>query len=106
MPPSEKDRRKFERVEVDTQAVVEFEGQDVWLKLNLRDISDGGAFIETSQPLREGESLKVEVEIPSEAISELKKADPTLKGSGKIIRTESGGIAVSFSRPPDADEKD
>ena len=106
MSPSEKDRRKFERVEVDTQAVVEFEGQDVWLKLNLRDISSGGAFIQTSQPMREGEGLKVEVEIPSEAISELKKADPTLKSRGKIVRTESGGIAVRFSRSPDAEEKE
>jgi len=73
------------------------------LDLLTSDISSGGAFFHTSQPLVEGTDVKLHLILP---ISRLWKSldegegeyqHAYIKISGKVLRTESRGMAIVFN---------
>jgi len=73
------------------------------LDLLTSDISSGGAFFHTTEPLAEGTDVKIDLILP---ISKLCKSLEQGKGeyqhayikvSGKVLRTESKGMAIVFN---------
>ncbi len=56
----------------------------------IQDLSNGGVFIETREPLEVGQSLSLTFSIP--------KTQSNFKITGKIVRTEAHGIAVKFDK--------
>jgi hypothetical protein len=73
------------------------------LDLLTSDISSGGAFFHTTEPLAEGTDVKIDLILP---ISKLCKSleegereykNAYIKVSGKVLRTESRGMAIVFN---------
>jgi len=96
MGHSAEERRKFERFEINAPALVEVEGKEKQLQLYTRDISAGGAFFHAAVPLDIGIKLKVEIVIPNETIENLTGTQFQLRVYGTVVRSEDGGMAISF----------
>ncbi|MFC1867044.1 PilZ domain-containing protein [Thermodesulfobacteriota bacterium] len=77
--------------------------EDEAFDLLTTDISSGGAFFHTSQPLPEGTDVKIDLVLPiSKLMKSLEKAkgDSThtyIKISGTVLRAESKGMAICFN---------
>ncbi len=56
----------------------------------IQDLSNGGVFIETREPLQVGQNLSLTFSIPN--------TQSNFKISGKIVRAEENGIAVQFDK--------
>ena len=91
------DRRKFERFQISAPAMMEIEEQESAVAIETRDISAGGAFFLSAEPLTAGEKVKIEIVIPNETITNLAGTQFQLKVEGTVIRCESNGIAVKFN---------
>jgi len=67
------------------------------------DISSGGVFFHTTQPLAEGTDVKIDLVLPINKLCkglEEGKGDyqhAYIKISGKVLRTESRGMAIVFN---------
>jgi c-di-GMP-binding flagellar brake protein YcgR len=69
-PPVEVQRRAFYRIDLELQARYSPASQPgKWRKATVRDISEGGACLTDTQPLKEGERLLVEVSLEKETVS-------------------------------------
>ncbi|MCP4717461.1 MAG: PilZ domain-containing protein [Deltaproteobacteria bacterium] len=90
-------KRKHERFDLALPAKVEIDGRHEGIVFNTRDISAGGAFITTSEPMKEGSRLKLEIIITNETLRKLTGTQPRLTLRGTVVRAESEGVAVSFS---------
>ena len=62
------ERRKYKRKEVDLDAAFELEGGER-VDGHVKDMSLGGAFVETSQPAPFGSKIKLFVEVDGRALS-------------------------------------
>ena len=60
------------------------------------DISSGGAFFKTSEPLRVGTPLKMELELPVCQLKNQRKNGALIKVSGAVVRVTEQGMAVIF----------
>ena len=54
----------------------------------IQDLSKGGLFIETREPLSLGEPIALTFSMP--------KTQAHFKMSGKVVRSEQGGVAIQF----------
>ena len=98
-----KERRKLERFQLHVPTTIELSdasGHHETLQLQTKDISADGAFIVSQQPITEGSRLKLEMILPVEKLRDLIGANKKveLKLEGKVIRSDSSGIAVVFNR--------
>jgi len=97
-----KNKRRLERFDLEIPAKVKVtvsaEVEEV-CDLLTNDISSGGAFFHTDEPLPEGTTVEIDLILP------LSKLIKTLEGSsqytrikvnGQVLRSESKGMAVSF----------
>jgi hypothetical protein len=97
-----KDKRKFERFEINVPARIEIPGQDgctIKVDLETHDLSAGGTFIELGKPLPEGCAVKIDIVLSFE---ELKTdADPSgsliLSTTGQVVRSGADGVAIRFN---------
>ncbi len=90
-------RRKFERFEINAPATLEVNGQDNrTLQLHTKDISAGGAYFQSAEPLDQGVKVTAEIIIPNETITNLTGTEFQLKVHGTVVRTDDGGMAVRF----------
>ena len=100
----EKEKRKLERFDLGIPAKIEVlpwdqkREEDV-LDLMTSDISSGGAFFHTSQPLPEGTEVKIDLVLPLDRLKELKEdCDQVyIRITGTVLRSESEGMAVYFN---------
>lgn len=95
------ERRKLERFELSAPARVMIQsetGLKEELALTTKDVSSGGAFLFSSQPLTEGASVKMELLISLDMLRRLagEKRAARIKVKGKVIRVDAEGIAVRF----------
>ena len=67
------------------------------LAMQTRDISSSGVYLLTETSLPVGTKVKVDMIL---SLDELKKlgGKALIKTSGEVLRTESGGMAISFDR--------
>ena len=67
------------------------------MDLLTRDISSGGAFIKSGQPVQVGTEITVNLVLPLDKFKALENADNVqINVSGRVIRAESGGFGVCF----------
>jgi c-di-GMP-binding flagellar brake protein YcgR len=97
-----KDRRRLERFTLRAAAKIEKEqetGRRRTYRLVTRDISSGGAFVVTSEPLAEGETVSMEMLLPLESLSRIAgtSARVFLSVKGKVVRTDERGMAITFN---------
>ncbi len=67
-----------------------------FINLLTSDVCSGGAYFHTEQPLPEGTSVKVDLVLSIEELKKLEGKHALIKVTGKVIRTESAGMAISF----------
>jgi len=96
------ERRKLERFELHAPAriLVELgEGKREELDLTTKDVSSGGAFIYSDQPLPEGATVKIELLISLTMLQKLagEKGRAKVKVKGKVIRVDEDGAAIRFN---------
>ena len=98
-----KERRRLGRFRLEIPAKVEVlsselerEGRD----LKTSNISSGGAFFHTKEPLPEGTEVKIDLILPLDKLKQLKNdhKQAYIKVSGKVLRSESKGMAISFDQ--------
>jgi c-di-GMP-binding flagellar brake protein YcgR len=94
------ERRRLERFELSTPARVQLESGKGKAEYNLttRDVSSGGAFLYSPQPLPEGAKVKMEFLISLETLQKLAGENGTaqVRVKGKVIRSDSNGVAIRF----------
>ena len=98
-----KERRKLGRFRLEIPAKIETIGSE-WGKgrcdLRTSNISSGGAFFHTEQPLPEGSPVKIDLILPLEKLERLKNdhKQAYIKVTGKVLRAEPKGMAISFDQ--------
>ena len=94
-----RERRKYERFELRLPARIEAftsNGSQV-LNLTTSVISATGGFFRTKESISEGTNVRVRLTIVSERLTELTDTKGLIEVEGKVIRTSSTGIAISFN---------
>jgi len=95
------ERRRLERFELNAPArvIVQTEGgTKEELDLMTKDVSSGGAFLFSAQPLAEGVNVKMELLISLDMLQKLagEKKAAKIKVKGMVIRVDAEGIAIRF----------
>jgi hypothetical protein len=98
-----KERRKLGRFRLDIPAKIEVINSALERKkhdLKTSNISSGGAFFHTKQPLPEGTPVKIDLILPLERLKQLKNdhKQAYIKVTGKVLRSETKGMAISFDQ--------
>ena len=92
------ERRKYERFDLRLPGKIEVVTSDKQEVLDLltSDVSAGGAFFRTAEPIPKGAGVKVRLVIASERIKELTGAQGLIKVDGTVVRRNATGMAISF----------
>jgi hypothetical protein len=92
------ERRAFERFDLSLPATVEAVTDQGTRLLNLqtRDVCAGGAYIHTDSPLAEGTEVSIDLVLDIEALKKMTGKHAFVKVSGRVIRSEPGGMAIGF----------
>jgi hypothetical protein len=98
-----RERRRLGRFRLEIPATIEVlnsELERVTCGLKTSNISSGGAFFHTKEPLPEGTPVKIDLILPLEKLKKLKNdhKQAYIKVSGKVLRSESKGMAISFDQ--------
>jgi hypothetical protein len=93
------ERRKMERFSLQLLARVSVRGEGEGqhdIELLTKNISAGGAFIQTPGSLPIGTRLNIEVLLPIGEIKKVKGEMALIKVTGSVIRIDEKGMAISF----------
>lgn len=66
------------------------------MEMRTDNISSGGAFFHTRQTVPEGTQVELDLILDTDRLKEILGAQSYIKVSGKVIRVEPQGMAVSF----------
>ncbi len=112
----QRERRKLGRFRLEIPARIETIHPEVEKEthdLLTANISSGGAFFHTKEPLPEGTPVKIEIILPFEKLKELKNdhKQAHIKVTGRVLRLEPKGMAIEFDqnyviRPWDEGQKE
>ena len=99
------EKRKLERFKLEmparikrVQSTAEPDARMTEMNGLTRDVSSGGAFIRSEEPLPKGSEIIIQLTLPLDKFKSLKTIkDVQIKVTGKIIRIESSGFGVSFN---------
>ncbi len=96
-----KERRRLVRFDLEIPATIELLTPDQEreiLNLLTSNICSGGAYFHTTTPPPEGSRVKVDLDLPLDRLERLKEGykQAYIKVTGKVLRSESEGIAVCF----------
>jgi len=96
-----KERRRLERFDLEVSGAIELlaPGQErEILNLLTSNICSGGAYFHTTQPLPEGTQIKIDLVLPLDKLKRLKEdcKQAYIKVTGKVLRSESEGMAICF----------
>ncbi|UCF56077.1 MAG: PilZ domain-containing protein [Deltaproteobacteria bacterium] len=97
-----RERRRIGRFRLEVPTKIEVISSDLDKKthdLLTSNISSGGAFFHTTQPLPEGTPVKIDIILPLDKLKELKDdhKQAYVKVTGRVLRSESTGMAISFN---------
>lgn len=93
--------RRTERYDLAIPATIELpsdHNEDAVISWNLTtsNVSAGGAYFETEQPLPVGAKVKMEMELSIEKLMELYGKKAQIRLQGEVVRTETRGMAICF----------
>lgn len=95
------DERKEERFTLELTATISMHGvenDDASIELQTSDVSAGGAFFNTVQPLPIGTEVKIDMIIPLDKLKKLKGKRAKIEVAGAVIRSDEKGMAISFGK--------
>ena len=94
------EKRKVERFDLELEAFVSLPGEtdpsDMG-KLVTRDVSMNGVYLVTDAPLPVGSKVNVDMILTLGGRKKQKTQQAWIKASGKVLRTDNQGMAVSFN---------
>ena len=93
------EKRKVERFDLELEAFVSLPGEsDPTDKGNMvtRDVSMSGVYLVTDAPLPVGSKVNVDMILTLGGRKKHHAQQAWIKASGKVLRTDSQGMAVSF----------
>ena len=92
------EKRKYERFVLCLPAKIEVvtSGNQEALDLVTSDVSAGGAFFHTAEPIPDGAEVNVRLVVGSERIKEITGAQGLLKVAGTVVRSSPIGMAICF----------
>jgi len=96
-----KERREFERFDLELPARVEVEAtgqKEEPSSLKTSNISAGGAFFHTARPLSEGTRLLLNLILVVEKLKKLTGSQCQINVNGTVVRSEERGMAIRFQR--------
>ena len=93
------ERRKFERfalaLHASVETVVSGRKRDSFDFLT-SDVSGGGAFFKSEEPIPAGTRVRHEIIVSSDSLKDLTGAQGYLRVEGTVVRSDSKGMAVRF----------
>ena len=92
------ERREYERFQLALPARLEIATsvKKEIFDAQTRDISAGGAFLNTTEAIPEGTRFRIELTISSEKIKELTGAQSCIEAEGVVVRSTPEGVAICF----------
>ena len=95
------EKRKLERFALQAPTIVEAQrqsGSNVVLNLVTRDISSAGAFVPTTDPLEEGEFVRMEMFLSLETLRSILGTNSRVivHVKGRVVRSDDLGMAIAF----------
>ena len=92
------ERRKYERFDLRLPGKIEMVtlGKPEVFGAVTRDVSAGGAFFHTAEPVPEGVRVKLIMILSSEKLKELTSAECLIKIGGTVVRSGPKGMAIGF----------
>ena len=95
------DKRRLERFDLELPATIELLTSDQeksLVNLLTTNISSGGAYFHTPQPLPKGTQVKIDLVLPLDKLRKLKDEHKQvyIKVTGTVLRSESEGMAIFF----------
>ena len=92
------ERRQLERFDMELPAEIIKNGGDETeiIQLLTRDVSSGGAFLQTDAPLPVGTKVKMSLVLPLEQLRNIKSNKASIRVSGAVIRNTENGMAICF----------
>ncbi len=92
------ERRAYERFALMLPARMEMviSGKRQVFDFKTKNVSAGGAFLNTSEQIPEGTRFQLRLIIPSEKIKELTGAQSCIEVEGAVVRSTPDGVAICF----------
>jgi len=95
------EKRRLERFDLVLPATIEFINEhhnERMINLVTTNVCSGGAYFYTNQPLPKGTQVKIDLVLPLDKLRKLQKEhkQALIKVTGKVLRTESEGMAICF----------
>lgn len=95
-----KSKRRVERIDLElptTMEVLDIPGQEpVILEFITQDVSSGGAFIHTAQPLPVNTLVEMDLVLPLDELKKIEGKKAHIKVSGMVVRVNSAGMGICF----------
>lgn len=96
------ERRQLERFDLQIPAkirLIESDSVQEAFDLETRDISSGGAFFHTTEPLPIGTGVSIDLVLNLDRLKAIKEDLPWvhIQVKGTVVRSESAGMSVSFA---------
>ncbi|MGD1968908.1 MAG: PilZ domain-containing protein [Desulfobacterales bacterium] len=94
------EKRKVERFDLELEAFVSLPGETDQTdrgSLVTRDVSMNGVYLVTDAPLPVGSKVNVDMVLTLGGRKKQKTQQAWIKASGKVLRTDNQGMAVSFN---------
>ena len=93
-----KERREYKRFQLRLPARMEMisPGRKQVFDFRTRDISAGGVYIDTKEPLSKDTRFRLKLTLPSKRIKELTGAQSCIKVEGTVVRSTPTGVAIRF----------
>ena len=98
---NESDRRKMERFDLKLPTKLFWTGierEQVSIELMTSNISAGGAFFKTQQPLSVGTDVKINMELPLNKFKDVRFKRSYINVLGSVIRIDQQGMAICFDK--------
>jgi len=97
---SRREKRSLPRLELELPArVSKTGGEDSGaLEIRTRDVSAGGAFFQTGEPVPIGTELKIDLILPLDELKKIEGKNAHITLSGKVVRVSRKGMAVCFDK--------
>lgn len=92
-------RRKMERFSLELPARISIAGEDngpAALEAITDDISAGGAFFHTDNPLPIGTEMDIVLVLSLDELKKIKGKKASIKVKGAVVRVGENGMAISF----------
>ncbi len=94
------EQRMMKRFRLELPASVSVQGEDgdqATIDFLTTDISGSGAFFQTDYPLPIASKVNIELILPLDDTKKTERKGSLIKVSGKVIRTNEGGMAICFN---------